>query len=99
MPGVKGVGVTSALPIGGSGGTIRFVVQGRPTAAGQEDECDIISVTPGYFSTLKVPLISGRIFSATDKFDAPWVTMVNQAFVNKYFPNEDSGGETLPVYF
>src|ERR1700689_5762756 len=93
LPGVQGVGVTSALPIGGSGGTIRFVVQGRPTAHGQEEECDIITATPGYFSTLKVPLISGRVFSATDKLEAPWVTMVNQAFVNKYFPNEEAGGK------
>jgi len=99
LPGVQGVGVTSALPIGGSGGTIRFLVQGRPTAAGQEDECDIITVTPGYFSTLKVPLISGRMFSATDKLDAPWVTMVNQAFVNKYFPNEDPVGKRTRFTF
>jgi predicted permease len=99
MPGVQSVGVTSALPIGGSGGTIRFVVQGRATAAGQEDECDIISVTPEYFSTLKVPLISGRVFSATDKFDAPWVMMVNQAFVNKYFPNEQAAGKRARFTF
>jgi putative ABC transport system permease protein len=99
LPGVQGVGVTSALPIGGSGGTIRFVVQGRSTAAGQEDECDIISVTPGYFSTLKVPLVSGRIFSATDKMDAPWVAMVNQAFVNKYFPNEQAAGKRIRFTF
>jgi predicted permease len=99
LPGVQGVGVTSALPIGGSGGTIRFLVQGRPTAAGQEDECDIITVTPGYFSALKVPLISGRMFSATDKLDAPWVTMVNQAFVNKYFPNEDPVGKRTRFTF
>jgi putative ABC transport system permease protein len=92
LPGVQGVGVTSALPIGGSGGTIRFLVQGRPTSQGQEDECDIITVTPDYFSTLKVPLISGRMFSATDKLEAPWVEMVNQAFVNKYFPNEGAVG-------
>jgi putative ABC transport system permease protein len=99
MPGVQSVGVTSALPIGGSGGTIRFVVQGRATAAGQEDECDIISVTPEYFSTLKVPLISGRVFSAIDKFDAPWVMMVNQAFVNKYFPNEQAAGKRARFTF
>jgi putative ABC transport system permease protein len=99
MPGVQAVGVTSALPIGGSGGTVRFVVQGRPTPAGQEDECDIISVTPEYFSTLKVPLISGRVFSATDRFDAPWVTMVNQAFVNKYFPNEAAVGKRFRFTF
>jgi putative ABC transport system permease protein len=93
LPGVQGAGVTSALPIGGSGGTIRFLVQGRPTEAGQEDECDIITATPDYFSTLKVPVISGRMFSATDKIDSPWVEIVNQAFVNKYFPNEDAVGK------
>ena len=99
LPGVLGVGVTSALPIGGSGGTIRFVVQGRPTAQGQEDECDIITVTPGYFSTLRVPLISGRVFSATDKLESPWVVMVNQAFVHKYFPNEYPVGKRTRFTF
>jgi putative ABC transport system permease protein len=99
LPGVQGVGVTSALPIGGSGGTIRFVVEGRPTAQGQEDECDILTVTPGYFSTLKVPLISGRVFSATDKLETPWVTMVNQAFVDKYFPNEAAVGQRTRFTF
>jgi putative ABC transport system permease protein len=99
LPGVQGVGVTSALPIGGSGGTIRFLVQGRPTAQGQEDECDIITVTPDYFSTLKVPLVSGRMFSATDKLEAPWVTVVNQAFVKKYFPNEGAVGKRTRFTF
>jgi predicted permease len=99
LPGVQGVGLTSALPIGGSGGSIRFLVQGRPTAAGQEDECDIITATPGYFSTLKVPLVSGRMFSATDRFDAPWVMIVNQAFVNKYFPNEEAVGKRARFTF
>jgi predicted permease len=99
LPGVQGVGVTSALPIGGSGGSIRFLVQGRPTATGQEDECDIITATPGYFSTLKTPLISGRFFSATDTFDALWVMMVNRAFVNKFFPNEEAVGKRVRFTF
>jgi putative ABC transport system permease protein len=99
LPGAQGVGVTSALPIGGSGGTIRFLVQGRPTATGQEDECDIITATPGYFSTLKVPLISGRFFSATDTIEAPWVMMVNRAFVNQFFPNEEAVGKRVRFTF
>jgi putative ABC transport system permease protein len=99
LPGVQGVAVTSALPIGGSGGTIRFVVQGRPTAAGQEDECDILSVTPSYFTTLKVPLISGRNFSATDTFEAPWVALVNRAFASRYFPNEEAVGKRMRFTF
>jgi putative ABC transport system permease protein len=62
LPGVESVAMTTAIPIGGSGGTIRFVEEGRPIAVGQEDEADIITANPGYFSTLKVPLISGRLF-------------------------------------
>jgi predicted permease len=99
LPGVQGVAVTSALPIGGSGGTIRFLVQGRPTAAGQDDECDIITVTPSYFTTLKVPLISGRNFSATDTFEAPWVALANRAFASRYFPNEDVVGKRIRFTF
>jgi putative ABC transport system permease protein len=99
IPGVESVGMTTALPIGGSGGTIRFVVDGRPTVAGQEDEADIITASPGYFSTLKVSLVKGRLFSATDKSDTPGVLVVNQAFANKYFPNEDLIGRRTRFTF
>jgi putative ABC transport system permease protein len=99
LPGVQSAAVTSAVPVGGSGGTIRFIVEGRPIATGQEDECDIITVTPGYFPTLKVPLIKGRLFSETDSHDAPRVVVVNQAFVNKYFPNEDAVGKRIRFTF
>jgi putative ABC transport system permease protein len=98
-PGVESVGMTTALPIGASGGTIRFLIEGRPTAAGQEDEADIITANPDYFSVLRVPLIKGRLFAATDKEDTPGVLLVNQAFVNKYFPNEDPIGKRTRFTF
>jgi putative ABC transport system permease protein len=99
LPGVQSVAVTTAIPIGGSGGTIRFLVEGRPTAAGQEDECDIITTNPGYFPTLKIPLMEGRLFAATDTAEAPEVVVVNQAFVKKYFPNEDPIGKRIRFTF
>jgi predicted permease len=99
IPGVESVGVTTALPIGGSGGTIRFVVEGRPTAEGQDAEADIITTTPGYFSTLKVPLVKGRLFADTDQSDTPPVLVVNQAFAHKYFSNEDPIGQRTRFTF
>jgi putative ABC transport system permease protein len=99
LPGVQSVGMTTAVPVGGSGGSIRFLVEGRPTATGQEDECDIITVTPGYFSTLKVPLIKGRLFNETDSHDSPGVLVVNQAFANKYLPNENAVGKRIRFTF
>ncbi|HEY0701627.1 MAG TPA: ABC transporter permease [Candidatus Acidoferrales bacterium] len=99
IPGVENVGMTTALPIGGTSGTIRFVVEGRPTAAGQEDECDIITADAAYFTVLKVPLIQGRFFADTDQVDSPPVVIINQAFVKKYFPNEDPIGKRTRFTF
>jgi putative ABC transport system permease protein len=99
IPGIESVGMTTALPIGGSNGTIRFVVEGRPTAAGQEDECDIITAAPSYFSALKIPLVDGRFFADTDQIDSTPVVIVNQAFVKKYFPHEDPIGKRTRFTF
>ena len=98
-PGVESVAMTTALPIGASGGTIRFLVEGRPTAAGQEDEADIVTANVDYFPTLRVPLIKGRFFAATDKDDTAGVLVVNQAFANKYFPNEGPIGKQIRFTF
>ncbi len=56
LPGVLDVGQASAIPVSGGRGTIRFVVEGRATALGQEDECQIMTVSTGYFTSLKIPL-------------------------------------------
>src|SRR5207237_1078726 len=76
LPGVVEVGQASAIPASGGGGTIRFVVEGRPTALGQEDECQIMTVSTGYFSSLKIPLVDGRFFTANDIKDAEGIVVV-----------------------
>jgi predicted permease len=42
------------------------------------------TVTPNYFSTVGIPLLQGRIFTAADKEDTPGVAVVNQAFVRRF---------------
>ncbi len=81
----------------GGGATIRFVVEGRPVETGQEDEADIVTVSADYFSTLHVPLVSGRAFADTDQQDTPPVVVVNQAFA-KNISERGSGGEADEVY-
>jgi len=75
------------------------VIEGQPRPAGQEDECDIRGADFRYFSTMRVPLISGRFFSETDTESAPWRMIVNQAFVKRYFPNEDPVGRRVRFTF
>ncbi len=95
LPGVLDVGQTSGIPASGGSGTIRFVVEGRPTATGQEDECQIITVSTGYFSSLKIPLADGRFFNARDVQGAPDVVVVSRAFAKAYFPGENPVGKRI----
>jgi predicted permease len=98
-PGVLDVASTNIIPTSGGGGTIRFLVEGRPIAAGQEDECNLLTVNQGFFPTLKIPLVAGRLFTANDSLDAPEVLVVNRAFAKAYFPNEDPLGKRIRFTF
>ena len=95
MPGVLDVGQASAIPASGGRGTIRFVVEGRATALGQEDECQIMTVSTGYFSSLKIPLADGRFFSADDSKDSPGAIVVSRAFVKTYLAGENPLGKRI----
>jgi len=95
LPGVVDVGQTSAIPISGGSGTIRFVIEGRPTTLGREDECQIIAVSTGYFPTLKIPLADGRFFTANDTKDTEGVVVVSRAFVKAYLPGENPIGKRI----
>jgi predicted permease len=95
LPGVLEVASTTAIPVNGGNNSIRFVVEGRPTGAGQDYECDIVNVDSTYFSTLKIPLVSGRFFTANDSPEAPGVLIVNHAFARDYFPNDNPVGQRI----
>jgi putative ABC transport system permease protein len=98
LPGVERVAAVDNVPLTG-GASIRFLIEGQPKPAGQDEECDIRGVDFQYFPAMKVPLIAGRYFSATDTEDVPWRVNVNQAFVKRYFPNEDPIGKRVRFTF
>jgi len=96
LPGVEGADEVRVMPLTGSNGSIRFVIEGRPVAKGQEDECNINGDTPGYFSTMKIPLIGGRFFNQSDDVAGkPPHAIVNQAFVKRFLANENPIGKRL----
>jgi putative ABC transport system permease protein len=95
VPGILDVGQATGIPASGGSGTIRFVVEGRPTAIGQEDECQIITVSKGYFSSLRIPLVDGRFFGEQDSKDAPGTLVVSRAFVKAYLHGENPIGKRI----
>lgn len=54
-------------------------------------------VSPGYFTTLGIPLVAGRDFEAGDTHERPRVIVISQAAARKLFPGEDPIGRRLLI--
>jgi putative ABC transport system permease protein len=54
-----------------------------------------VGISPDYVKVLGIPLKRGRIFTENDNPTAPPVVIVNEAFANRYFPNEDPVGKRI----
>ena len=69
------------------------IIPGKPHAERWEttiDEC-----SEGYFQTLGLPLLRGRLLSVDDVSSARHVAVVNETFAHRYFPNEDAVGHKV----
>ena len=58
---------------------------------------DVRVVTPGFFSTLGIPIVAGRALSETDLPNAPQVLVVSQTFVKQFYPNENPLGKRITI--
>ena len=90
VPGVIGASASSSLPVAGNRSGDRFVIEGQAVAAGQEESSISRRVERDYFNVMKIPLLRGRSFAASDTAAAPWVVMVNEAWVKRYLPNGEN---------
>jgi putative ABC transport system permease protein len=54
-------------------------------------------VTPDYFRTVRIPLRSGRVFTAQDNEKSPWVMVVSEGFAKKLWPGQDPIGKRAYV--
>ena len=75
-----------------------FTIEGRPVSGLEDTPVAARNATDShYLHTLGIPLIEGRDFSDLDTETGTRVALVNQAFVNKYFPNEEPIGKQLRI--
>lgn len=89
LPAVRGVALTSALPMQGWGYGMPFQIADRPMVdRANRRACFFKMVSPSYFAVLSMRLRQGRALDDRDGRGAPPVTVINQTMVRKYFPNE-----------
>ncbi|HJS75468.1 MAG TPA: ADOP family duplicated permease, partial [Vicinamibacteria bacterium] len=98
LPGVRSAGAASALPMHpvGIDFALPFSIEGRnPPASGEEPRADVRAVTEGYFETMKIPLVQGRLFDEGDRRDAPHRILINATLARRYFPGEEPMGKVI----
>jgi predicted permease len=97
LPGVTGAAYTSFLPMVMGGGIWPVEIQGHPEDLAQRRTASLRFLTPGYFSVMGIPLVMGRDISESDTFKAPWVAVVSQSLVDRYWPGENPIGRHFDI--
>jgi putative ABC transport system permease protein len=98
LPGVKGSGITTTLPLGfGMGWGKAIDVQGHtpPTSLENVPVVRFQLGTPGFLPTIAARLRDGRFFTWQDNQTAPGVAIINEAVVRQFFPNENPIGKLI----
>ena len=97
LPGVESAGAGSSLLLSPLPNSAAINIEGRPPRGPDVQDIPVPydTVTPGYFSTLQIPLRRGRMLTRTDTPEAQSVVLVNESFVRRFFPNEDPLGRRI----
>ncbi len=98
LPGVKGSGITTTLPLGfGMGWGKNLDVQGHtpPTSLDNVPIVRFQLSTPGFLPAIAARLRDGRFFSQDDSQTAPGVAIINETLAHQFFPNENPIGKLI----
>jgi len=89
MPGVTNAAITTMIPLtGGSWGH-------GITVGPKEGNSHFTWVSPTYFQTMGIPILSGRNFNDNDTQSSPRIAIVNQTFVRSYLDGQNPIGKTV----
>ena len=95
-PGVEAASITDGVPLSGNFSSSPYArADGNPVPVNQRPLGLTRSVSPGYFRTLGIPLLSGRDFTVQDKLDSPLVVILSNSTAKKLFPNENPIGRQI----
>jgi len=100
LPGVRSAAAVRALPMTGrlEIGDWSFIVEGRhanPPVPADRIAADWQALTPGYFETLRIPVLQGRAIEEQDRSDATEVVVVNRTLARLAWPGQDPIGQRV----
>jgi predicted permease len=95
LPGVQSVALSSRVPLGFGGGSTSVKPEGYVLRPNESMETQVANITPNYFQTMQIPIVKGRDFTLQDTKGSQRVLIVNETFVDRYWPNQEALGKQL----
>jgi putative ABC transport system permease protein len=97
-PGVQSASLSYTVPLGMPSADAAIYIEDHPLPPGQPaPQVSYNGVDPGYFETLRVPIVAGRTFTDSDDEAAPWVAIVNESMAKQFWPNQDPLGKRFSL--
>jgi predicted permease len=92
---VESAGLISVLPLSGGASNGRIQLDGDPDKNTGSNSPVYLVASEGAFDALDIPLVRGRVFDERDGPEAPHAVVVNQAFVDQFWPDVDPIGRQV----
>ncbi|HEY0875173.1 MAG TPA: ABC transporter permease [Vicinamibacterales bacterium] len=100
LPGVTAAAYTSFAPLTMRGGIWPVEMPGLVRGDRADPHtASLRFLTPGYFETLRIPIVEGRDISSSDTFQAPFVAVVSESFAKRYWPAASAIGQRFTIAF
>ncbi len=97
MPGVMSVDAVSRLPLSGVTLGSSVLVEGRPRVSGDGPNVEYRRATPGYFATMRIPLLRGRVFDDHDRSSATPLAVISESMERSLWPGESAIGKRVKL--
>jgi predicted permease len=95
LPGTASVALNEALLLSADNHIATIHVEGYKARQEEDMNPHLTAVSPGFFSTLGIPVLMGRDFTAADRLGAPKVALVNESFAKYFFKKENPIGRRI----
>ena len=93
LPHIESAGFVSSLPLAGGSDSLQFRLPDRP--ADKPTSANFNIATPGYFETMRIPIVAGREFTTDDDSTAPPVIVINETAARRLWPDRNALGRRI----
>ena len=95
--GVIEVATAGPLPLTGNNVMLSMQIPGRPRSPGEDVTAEVYAASDGFFATLGIPLLRGRLVTAAEVAAKANLCVVSEELARRYFPGEEAIGKTLRI--